>query len=210
MPAGRKPAFSRDEFIRAALTIADEKGVSALSIRSLAATKGVTSATIYRYFEDKEDIVASARRMLLSELPLDNPTSGPRENLLTLAIAFRSQVRAHPCLAEFTAMPSTDGSMTEVNAFIIEQLRQLGLSGSELVRGFRQLESFVVGVSLFDFSSSPNHLKHRLLRIQKMNDPDFSTLLHTPEDVDRDNEIAFQTSLVWLIDMLTHQVASNQ
>lgn len=205
MTAGRKPAFSRDEFVRAALAIADEQGVSALSIRALAASKGVTSATIYRYFEDKEDLVASVRRTLLAELIADVPASGPRENLLALAMAFRSQVRAHPCLVEFAVMPSTDGSMTEVNAFIIKQLRQLGLSGSELVRGFRQLESFVVGVSLFDFSSSPKHLTQRLQRIQELNDPDFTTHIHTSEDIDRDNETAFHTTLTWLIDALMTQ-----
>jgi AcrR family transcriptional regulator len=202
MPAGRKPSFSRDDFTVSALAIADEKGVSALSIRTLAASKGVTSATIYRYFTDKDDLISAVRTKLLSELIEEVSGAGPREQLLALGMAFRSQVRAHPCLVEFIAMPSKDGSMTAVNTFIVDKLRELGLSGGDLVRGFRQLESFVVGVSLFDFSDAPNHLTDRFGRMKNVEDQDFTSRLRTPEDIDTDNEQAFETTFIWLVDML--------
>ena len=89
-----------------------------------------------------------------------------------------------------------------IPAFILEQLRQLGLEGGALVRGFRQLESFVVGSSMFDFADAPNHLSDRLARVTRSQDPALTTLLKSESDVDADNEAAFTTTFNWILDGL--------
>ena len=203
MPSGRPPAHSRAEFVHAAVRIADQLGLDAVSMRKLAADRGVTSAAIYRYFNDKEDLLAAVRESLMTELLQELPAQGPRERLFALGQAFRDQTRAHPCLAEFSTRPATEGEMSgAIPAFILEQLRQLGLEGGALVRGFRQLESFVVGSSMFDFADAPNHLSDRLARVTRSQDPALTTLLKSESDVDADNEAAFTTTFNWILDGL--------
>lgn len=203
MPAGRPPAHSRAEFVQAAIRIADEQGLDALSMRKLADDRGVTSAAIYRYFESKADLVAAVRESLMIELLQHLPAEGPRERLFALGQAFRAQTRAHPCLAEFSTLPAMEGEMSgAIPAFILQQLRLIGLEGATLIRGFRQLESFVVGSSMFDFADAPRHLSDRLARVRRSDDPTVNALLTSESDIDADNEAAFITSFNWILDRL--------
>jgi AcrR family transcriptional regulator len=51
----------RDKLCDAALEIFAEKGVEGLTLREVAARLGVSPMTPYRYFKDKEDILAAVR-----------------------------------------------------------------------------------------------------------------------------------------------------
>ncbi len=58
MPA--KPKFTREQLQTAALKIVDEEGLSALSMRALAAVLGTGPMTIYNYFHDRDELEHAA------------------------------------------------------------------------------------------------------------------------------------------------------
>jgi AcrR family transcriptional regulator len=64
MPRTRRPAIAkldtRTAVIKTARYVLMTKGLSALSMRRVAATCGITAAAIYRHFEDKDALVNAA------------------------------------------------------------------------------------------------------------------------------------------------------
>jgi AcrR family transcriptional regulator len=203
MASGRKPTRSREEFVGAAIAFADEYGITALTLRSLGQSMGAATTAVYRYFENKDDLIVAMREALLVESVPSGADGNPRARLMAIALAFRATVKAHPCLSQIMGLPAVDGEVT--NGVILTTsaaLSELGLSGPLLVRGYRQLESFIVGTCAFDFSDAPRHLDERLERIQRAGLPDFDAVLTDAEAVEANNELAFVTSLNWLIDGL--------
>jgi AcrR family transcriptional regulator len=70
-PAGRsrgRPALPPDRILAAALEIVDEQGADALSMRSLAQRLGSGTATLYRHFGGRSELVAMVVDRMLGEL----------------------------------------------------------------------------------------------------------------------------------------------
>ena len=67
MASGRKPTRSREEFVGAAIAFADEHGITALTLRSLGQSMGAATTVVYRYFENKDDLIVAMREALLVE-----------------------------------------------------------------------------------------------------------------------------------------------
>ena len=209
MPPGRKPTRSREEFIDAALAYADAHGLETLTLKALGDALGASTTAVYRYFADKADLIVALREHLLTDLVtgLQSSSLDPYELLVTGALAFRRSVRAHPCLGQIMTLPALEGSNTAaVPDLIVGELAKLGLTGPLLVRGYQQIESFVVGSSAFDFSSAPEHLSTRRSRLSS-GGGDFAELLVHDSDVEANNEAAFEASLRAILDAIVAQHA---
>lgn len=190
--------------MEAALAYADAHGIEALTLKALGAALGASTTAVYRYFADKGDLIVALRERLLTDLVTDLQSSslGPYERLVTGALGFRRTVRRHPCLGQIMTLPALEGSNTAaVPELIVGELEQLGLTGPLLVRGYQQIESFVVGSSSFDFSGAPDHLVSRLTRLSGAQDP-LPRILRSIDDVERNNEAAFEASLRAILDAL--------
>ena len=183
-----------------------------MSTRAVAAAVGASATAIYGYFAGRDDLLVGMREALLAEiyerLP---PDLGPKDALLASALGFRAQALAHPCLSQIMVQSAVEGQATvAVTTSTVRALRALGITGPMLPRAYRQLESFVVGSTVFDFASQPEHLDTRLQRMRLVGDPDLDTALRTVADIEADNECAFATSLNWLIDGLVAEAAVSK
>ena len=56
----QRPGLSRERIIDAALGVAGEVGVDRLSVRKVAASLGVTPMALYKYFNNKDELLAFA------------------------------------------------------------------------------------------------------------------------------------------------------
>jgi AcrR family transcriptional regulator len=94
-------ARTRDEILDAAAELVGEHGVEALNLNELATRAGFgNAASLYRYFEGKQDIVgALARRGLerlgehLRRVPEDLPID---EQIVEICLAYLEYAREHP------------------------------------------------------------------------------------------------------------------
>ena len=165
---------------------------------------GASATAVYRYFPTKETLLSAMREALLQPVvaeALSEPD--PRARLLLVAMAYRRQALLHPCLSQLLVVGDLDGSVSNaVPDFLGTALAELGLSGVNLVRAYRQLESFVVGSTLFDFAGAPEHLRTRLTRLHLATRPEFCDFLPDVQAVESVNETAFETTLVALLDAL--------
>ena len=70
MPANRRPVdrdAKRDEIVRAAVRLFTDAGFDTTPMTQLAAAAGVTSNTVYWYFEDKDAVLIAVLDVLLHE-----------------------------------------------------------------------------------------------------------------------------------------------
>ena len=77
LPSGRprgRPALPPDRILEAALELVDEHGADALSMRSLAQRLESGTATLYRHFANRSELVAMMVDRLLGEVDLDAET----------------------------------------------------------------------------------------------------------------------------------------
>jgi AcrR family transcriptional regulator len=77
LPSGRsrgRPALPPDRILAAALELVDEHGADALSMRSLAQRLESGTATLYRHFANRSELVAMMVDRLLGEADLDAET----------------------------------------------------------------------------------------------------------------------------------------
>ena len=189
----------------AAISFADESGIEALTLRALGRSLGASTTAVYRYFPDKNALLAAMRDSLLGQaIAVPSPPEDPREGLRVAARAFRRTALAHPCLGPLMATIALRGSETDqVPGMVGAALHALGLRGRELVIAHRQLESFVVGTSIFDMAGAPDHLTDRLDRLRGVDRPEFSHTLVNAAAVEEINEAAFEASLDALLSSVT-------
>jgi AcrR family transcriptional regulator len=77
LPSGRsrgRPALPLDRILTVALELVDEHGADALSMRSLAQRLGSGTATLYRHFANRSELVAMMVDRMLGEVGLDAET----------------------------------------------------------------------------------------------------------------------------------------
>lgn len=70
MPANRRPVDrqdKRDEIVRAATALFTDVGFDRTPVAQLAAAAGVTTNTVYWYFEDKDAVLVAVLEVLLAE-----------------------------------------------------------------------------------------------------------------------------------------------
>ncbi|MCT9871247.1 TetR/AcrR family transcriptional regulator [Paenarthrobacter aurescens] len=96
---GPKPGHSRTGIATAALQIADQEGLAAVSIRRVAASVGSGAASLYRYVKSHDELVELMMDTVSSEYHLKPAAGGPQEQLLHLARQGRRLMRRHPWLA---------------------------------------------------------------------------------------------------------------
>jgi AcrR family transcriptional regulator len=89
----------RDEVLDVAVTVLEEAGPEALTMRELADRLGIRAPSLYKHVQDKDDIVAGVQERALRDLG-SHLSAVTGQGLVALAEAYRSWARAHPRLYE--------------------------------------------------------------------------------------------------------------
>src|SRR3954451_8774917 len=96
---GPRRALTEDEILDAALSLLDEGGRDAASVRGIAARVGVAPNAVYTYFPDKAAVVTALVERLLGGVDHDvfaDRDRPWRERVEALAVELRSKLSAHP------------------------------------------------------------------------------------------------------------------
>ncbi|MET7823598.1 TetR/AcrR family transcriptional regulator C-terminal domain-containing protein [Streptomyces sp. NPDC005386] len=106
-PEPRRRAPGVDQYVGAALAVADAEGLAAVSMRRVAGDLGSGTATLYRYITNRDELVDLMIDAVQGEDPLPEPTGEWRADLGTVARALRTTLLRHPWLAgELTGRPA--------------------------------------------------------------------------------------------------------
>src|SRR5436305_8634489 len=74
MPAERRVPLSRERVLHAALSLVDEGGIESLSMRKLGQALGVEAMSLYRYVDNKDNLLDGIVNLVLEEFEL--PSAG--------------------------------------------------------------------------------------------------------------------------------------
>jgi AcrR family transcriptional regulator len=96
---GRPAQRSREEITAAAIAIADQDGLDAVSMRAVAAALGTGAASLYRYIESREDLLDLMADAAGAEYQFAEPTGDWLADLIGIGQQARLIMRRHPWLA---------------------------------------------------------------------------------------------------------------
>src|SRR5258708_20824651 len=106
-PQPRRRAPGVDQYVAAALAVADAEGLDAVSMRRVAGDLGSGTASLYRYITNRDELVDLMVDAAQGEDPLPEPAEDWRADLGAVAHALRATLLRHPWLAgEMTGRPA--------------------------------------------------------------------------------------------------------
>src|SRR5690348_7113452 len=75
-PQGQRPSLSREQIVRAAIELADDEGLEALTMRRLATKLGAGAMSLYWHIPNKEDLLDLMLDAAFGEVALPERLSG--------------------------------------------------------------------------------------------------------------------------------------
>src|SRR3954467_4960163 len=146
---GPRRALSEDEILDAALSLLDDGGADAASVRGIAARVGVAPNAVYTYFPDKAAVVKALVERLLGEGDHDvfaDRSRPRRERVEALALNLRTHLSAHPgAVSLMVGGPMNGPHALALNERLLELLADSGLDPTAAARATYLLIVYVFG-----------------------------------------------------------------
>ena len=145
-----RPPLSRERVLGAAVALADEAGIEALSMRRLAQELGVEAMSLYHYFASKNELLAGMLQQVYAEFERPAPSGDWREALRTSAISAHHTLLRHPWACSLIGQPmGPSPSQFEWMDSILGRLRSAGFSAAMTHHAYHALDSHIVGFTLW-------------------------------------------------------------
>ena len=151
-PSGRPRArLDREQIVRAACTIGEREGASAVTMRRLGTELAADPTAVYHWFASKSDLFAAMADHYFSEiLDVYREDSSWRENVTASAWAGRQVFRRNPGFLQALAdLPDDSPCLTQIAEREIGYLLQAGLAPEDAARAHHALDDLVTGSGLF-------------------------------------------------------------
>jgi len=97
---GRPASRTRSEITEAAVTVADRDGLAGLSMRQVATELGTGPGSLYRYVENRDDLLDLIADHVAAEYDLTSPSGDWLDDLVDIGLQARDIYRRHPWLPE--------------------------------------------------------------------------------------------------------------
>ena len=151
----RRP-LSRERVLRTAVALADAKGNSALTMRSLASELGVKPMALYHHFANKEEILDGIIDVVFGEIDLPPTDSDWREAIRRRAIAARRVLSEHAWAIPLMESRTNPGPATlRQHDAVLATFRRAGFSIQLTAHAYSLLDSYVYGFALQESVSLP-------------------------------------------------------
>lgn len=146
---GRPPRVSRDQVLDAALAVADEGGLAAITMASVGARLGVEAMSLYRHIGNKERMLDGLVDRVFAEIEVPREAEGWRDAMRRRAISAQAALRRHPWAIGLMESRAQPGPATlahhDANVGV---LLDAGFTGRETIRIYNLIDSYVYGFAL--------------------------------------------------------------
>jgi AcrR family transcriptional regulator len=169
---GRAAQISRAGVLAAALRLADEQGLAAVTMHAVARSLGVTPMALYRHVADKDALLDGLVELLLTEYARPAAEGPWDERLVALADAIRATARRHPAVFPLLlTRPAVTPAARTVRDAVHAALHEAGVADGEVARAERLISTAVLG---FAASEAAGRFRQH---DQAVIDDDFAELL---------------------------------
>ena len=154
MPARAKNSkprtpLSRDRVLRAAIELADERGLEELTMRKLAGRLGVEAMSLYNHVAGKGDLLDGMIDLVFSEI--DPPVAGGdwKAELRKRAVSTRAALLRHRwAVGQMEGRSSHGPSNLKVHDAVLGCLRAAGFSLEMTVHAYSVQDAYIYGFAL--------------------------------------------------------------
>jgi AcrR family transcriptional regulator len=181
----RRAPLSRERVLRGALTLADEGGGEALSMRSLGKKLGVEAMSLYNHVANRDDIVDGLVDIVFGEI--DVPAPGETDWKAAMrrrAISAREVLNRHRWavgLMESRMRPGPE-NLRHHNA-VMGCLREAGFAFRDAVHAYSVLDAYIYGFALQEkslpFDTVSEH--EQVIEAKRDNVPDMAAFPYLVE-----------------------------
>lgn len=142
----RRAPLGRDRVLDAAMTLADARGLEALSMRELARALGVEAMSLYKHVSSKDALLDGLAERVRSEMSVPEPTLDWRAALRGQAISSRGVLLRHPWAALLIGSRALPGpARLRSHDATLGALRRAGFPVELAYRAYLTLDSYVSG-----------------------------------------------------------------
>ncbi len=132
--------------LHAALDLADERGIDALSMRELGRRLGVEAMSLYNHVSNKDDVLDGMLDLVVSEIDLPSGEVDWREAMRRRAVSARQVFAHHPWASALIDSRETSGpARLHYFDWVIGTLRRAGFPVELALHAFSALDSYVYG-----------------------------------------------------------------
>ena len=146
---GRRARVSREQVLDAAMAIADEGGLAAVTMANVGARLGVEAMSLYRHVGNKEEMLDGLVDRVFSEIDVPQDPRDWKDAMRRRAVSVHAALRRHPWaigLMESRAQPGP-ATLAHHDA-MVGILLGVGFSGREATRNYNLLDSYIYGFAL--------------------------------------------------------------
>lgn len=151
----RHPAvpLSRERVLAAALRLADDEGVDAVSMRRLGQLLDVEAMSLYKHVSGKEDILDGIADLVMAEVEVPRPDLPWREAVRRAAISSHAALLRHRWAAPVLESRTSPGPtrLTYLEA-VVGRLRAAGFSVADVARAFMAIDAQVYGFTVMELN----------------------------------------------------------
>jgi AcrR family transcriptional regulator len=146
--AGERAGLSRGRILRAAIEMADEQGIDALSMRRLAERLDAAPMALYRHVANKEDLLDGMVEEVYAEVEVPAGV-GWRPTMRQRAVSMREALRRHPWAVGLMETSAPGPANLRYHHAGMACLRQeAGLPIRTAIDAYSLMDSYVYGFAL--------------------------------------------------------------
>ncbi|MFF4562119.1 TetR/AcrR family transcriptional regulator [Streptomyces sp. NPDC001435] len=145
--------LSRQRVLHAAIALADESGLDALTMRKLGEAVGVEAMSLYTHVANKEDLLDGMIDLVFSEIDLPSDEDDWKTALRQRAISVRQVLSRHRWAIGLMESRTSPGpaSLRHHDA-VLGCLRRAGFSVALTAHAYSALDSYIYGFALQECS----------------------------------------------------------
>lgn len=202
----------QQQILDAAMALADEEGLSAVTMRAVAGRVGVTPMALYPHVGGKQGLLDRLLGRLLAEIPLPPPDLDWRERLVAIGHGLRDVGHRHPAVFPLLfANPAVTPDALRVVEALFAALREAGVSVVDLPRVERLVSTLAIGFVASEvsgrFGPGTTEPRQRRVGLPAAEFPRHAEVAHhldAPVDWDAEFEAALD-SLLLLVSTVAEQ-----
>lgn len=148
---GVKPraGLNRERVLRAALALADEGGIEALTMRRLGERLQVEAMSLYNHVAGKDDILDGIVDLVFSEIEVPSDRGDWKTAMRRRAISARDVLVRHPWAPSLMQSRTKPGPATlRHHDLVIGSLRKAGFSIDMAAHAFSVMDGYIYGYAL--------------------------------------------------------------
>jgi AcrR family transcriptional regulator len=147
--------LNRDRVLAAAVEIADERGIAAITMREVASRLGVEAMSLYNHVANKDDILDGMVDLVIEQIDLPSDFKNWREAMRCRAVSAHQVFGRHPWLALLVDSRESSGpSRLRYFDWVLGKLMTAGFSLDGAARAFSLLDSYIYGFGIHQFNIS--------------------------------------------------------